>query len=172
VPNRLAEQLERHQVAAYLLALSVGGLIGLVAPAADGGFEALIYPVLGALLFATFLQVPFTTLRRAFADRRFLLAALALNFLIVPPIAFGLSQLAPAGRAVKLGVLMVLLTPCIDYVIVFTRLAGGSHRRRLAVAPLLMLAQMVLLPVYLWLFMGSELATSSRQACSGRPSCC
>ena len=53
---------------------------------------------------------------------------------------------------------MVLLTPCIDYVIVFTRLAGGSDRRLLAAAPLLMLAQMALLPVYLWLFMGSELA--------------
>jgi len=43
-------------------------------------------------------------------------------------VAFGLSQLAPAGRAVELGVLMVLLTPCIDYVIVLTPLAGGSDR--------------------------------------------
>ena len=121
-------------------------------------FEALIYPVLGALLYATFLQVPFTALRAAFADRRFLLAALALNFVVVPPIAFALSRLAPGGRAVELGVLMVLLTPCIDYVIVFTRLAGGSDRRLLAAAPLLMLAQMALLPLYLWLFMGPELA--------------
>ena len=54
--------------------------------------------------------------------------------------------------------LLMLLTPCIDYVIVFTRLAGGGDRRLLAAAPLLMLAQMVLLPVYLWLFVGSELA--------------
>lgn len=46
----------------------------------DDAFEAAIYPVLGALLYATFLQVPFTALREAFADRRFLLAALALNF--------------------------------------------------------------------------------------------
>ena len=88
----------------------------------------------------THLQVPFTALRESFADRRFLAAALALNFVIVPPVAFGLSQLAPAGRAVELGVLMVLLTPCIDYVIVFTRLAGGSDRTLLAAAPLLMLA--------------------------------
>ena len=118
----------------------------------------MIYPVLGALLYATFLQVPFTALRAAFADRRFLVAALALNFVVVPPIAFALSRLAPDGWAVQLGVLLVLLTPCIDYVIVFTRLAGGSDRRLLAAAPLLMLAQMALLPAYLWLFMGSELA--------------
>ena len=78
--------------------------------------------------------------------------------MVVPPIVFALSRLAPDGSAVELGVLLVLLTPCIDYVIVFTRLAGGSDRRLLAAAPLLMLAQMALLPVYLWLFMGSELA--------------
>lgn len=156
--NVFADRLERHQVAGYLLALAAGMLVGVLAPGADGAFEALIYPVLGALLYATFLQVPFTALRAAFSDRRFLLAALGLNFLVVPPIAFALSRLAPGGSAVELGVLMVLLTPCIDYVIVFTRLAGGSDRRLLAAAPLLMLAQMALLPGYLWLFMGSELA--------------
>ena len=153
-----AERLEAHQVAVYVAALATGVLIGLAAPGADSAFETLIYPVLGLLLYATFLQVPFTALRAAFADRRFLLAAMGLNFVIVPPIVFGLSRLAPGGTAVELGVMMVLLTPCIDYVIVFARLAGGSDRRLLAAAPLLMLAQMALLPAYLWLFMGSELA--------------
>jgi hypothetical protein len=65
------------------------------------------------------------------------------------PIVYALSRLAPGGQAVALGVLVVLLTPCIDYVIVFTRLAGGSDRRLLAASPLLMLSQMALLPVYL-----------------------
>jgi hypothetical protein len=35
----------------------------------------------------THLQVPFTALRESFADCRFLVAALALNFVIVPPVA-------------------------------------------------------------------------------------
>lgn len=153
-----AERLEHHQIAVYLAAVALGVLIGVVAPGAEHTFEALIYPVLGALLYVTFLQVPFTALRAAFSDRRFLLAAMGLNFLVVPVVAFALSRFAPGGRAIELGVLMVLLTPCIDYVIVYTRLAGGSHRRLLAAAPLLMLTQMVLLPVFLWLFMGSELA--------------
>lgn len=156
--SAVADRLERHQVAVYIYALAAGVLIGLVAPGADSAFEALIYPVLGALLYATFLQVPFTALRAAFRDRRFLVATLGLNFLAVPVIVFALSRFAPGGTAVELGVLMVLLTPCIDYVIVFTRLAGGAGRRLLAATPLLMLAQMALLPGYLWLFMGSELA--------------
>ncbi|UUY03033.1 bile acid:sodium symporter [Svornostia abyssi] len=156
--TEFAQRLEHRQVAAYLGALAVGALIGLAAPGTDSVFEALIYPVLGALLYATFLQVPFTALRAAFGDCRFLLAALGVNFIVVPPIAYALSRLAPGGTAVELGVLMVLLTPCIDYVIVFTRLAGGGDRRLLAAAPLLMLAQLALLPAYLWLFMGPELA--------------
>lgn len=55
-----------------------------------------------------------------------------------------------------LGVLLVLLTPCIDYVIVFTGLAGGARAKLLAAAPLLMLLQLALLPLYLFAFAGRE----------------
>jgi arsenite transporter len=75
--STVIDRLERDQVAVYVAAVALGVLIGLVAPGADGVFEALIYPVLGALLYATFLQVPFIALRAAFRDRRFLAAALA-----------------------------------------------------------------------------------------------
>ena len=68
------------------------------------------------------------------------MAALALNLVMVPPVALGLSQLASGGGAVELGVLLVPLAPCIDYVILFTRLARGSDRKLLTAAPLLMLA--------------------------------
>src|SRR5699024_4781741 len=58
------------------------------------------------------------------------------------------------------GVLFVLLCPCVDYVIVFTGLAGGAQERLLALTPVLMLGQMLLLPVYLWLFVGAELVAT------------
>lgn len=154
----LQESLERHQLPVYLAGLLAGVLIGLVFPGADSAFEALIYPVLGALLYATFLQVRFVELRRALANRRFIAAVLSLNFVAVPVVVWGLTQLLPDNRAVLLGVLLVLLTPCLDYVIVFSALAGGRAQRLLAAAPVLMLAQMALLPLYLSLFMGSGLA--------------
>ena len=131
--------------------------MGAAAPSAEHAFETAIYPVLGALLYVTFLQVPFDRVKETLKDRRFVWAALGLNFVVVPPIVFILSRFAPDGAAVEIGVLMVLLTPCIDYVIVFARLAGGSEQRLLVAAPLLMLVQMVLLPVYLFLFVGPEL---------------
>ncbi|WP_240253032.1 hypothetical protein [Fredinandcohnia quinoae] len=52
---------------------------------------------------------------------------------------------------------MVLLTPCIDYVIVFTQLGKGNEKLMLASTPILFVVQMVLLPLYLWLFIGEEM---------------
>lgn len=117
-----------------------------------------IYPVLGALLYATFLQVPFTELTGAFRDVRFVAALLATNFAVVPLVVAALTAVVSLPQAVLLGVLLTLLTPCIDYVIVFCGLAGGDHQRLLAAAPLLMLAQMLALPALLWVFVGPELA--------------
>lgn len=152
------EALERHQVAIYLGALGAGAAVGLAWPDAAGPLERAIYPALGALLYATFLQVPFTAMAAAFRDGRFLGTLFALNFVVVPLVVAGLTAVVPLERAVLLGVLLTLLTPCIDYVIVFTGLAGGDSRRLVAAAPLLMLAQLLALPLLLWLFVGPELA--------------
>lgn len=151
---------ERHQVVLSLTAIAVGVGVGLGFPAMAGALEAAITPVLGLLLYATFLGVPFARLVGALRDGRFLATILILNFVIVPPIAFGLSRVVAFDRALAVGVLLVLLTPCVDYVIVFTGLAGGSRERLLAATPLLMFAQLVLLPLYLWLMVGPEFAAS------------
>lgn len=152
------EVLERHQIAIYLGGLAAGVMVGLAWSATAHPLEWGVYPVLGTLLYATFLQVPFTKLAGAFRDTRFLGSALILNFVIVPLVVFALTALVPLSQAVHLGVLLTLLTPCIDYVIVFSGLAGGDNQRLVAASPLLMLAQMLALPILLWLFVGSELA--------------
>lgn len=95
---------------------------------------------------------------RSLRDGRFLAAVLVVNFVVVPLVVAAMFVLLPADQAVRIGVLLVLLCPCIDYVIVFSGLAGGSSRRLLAATPLLLVAQMVLLPGFLYLFMGAELA--------------
>ena len=154
----LSEALERHQIPVYLVSLLIGLIVGLALQEAESFFEALIYPALGGLLYVTFLQVPFVELGRALTNRRFAAAVLLLNFAVVPIVVWGLTRLLGDSEAVMLGVLLVLLTPCIDYVIVFSRLAGARAERLLAVKPAIMLLQMALLPVFLLLFMGSELA--------------
>ncbi|MFI7741755.1 bile acid:sodium symporter [Kocuria rhizosphaericola] len=146
---------EHHQVAVYLAAVAVAVLVGWTVPGAPV-LAPVITPVLGLLLFATFLAVPFASLGRAFADLRFLAALLVVNFAVVPVVVLGLSRAVAGHEALLLAVLLVLLAPCVDYVIVFTGLAGGAADRLLAAAPLLMLAQMLLLPAYLLLLAGPE----------------
>lgn len=150
------EWMERYQVALYLAALAVGGLVGSVMPAVAQPAESAIGPVLGLLLYATFLGVPFARIGQAVRDGRFLVTVLVVNFVVVPVVVFVLSRIVAHDQVLLMGVLFVLLTPCVDYVIVFTGIAGGAKDRLLAAAPLLMLAQMLLLPLYLWLFVGAE----------------
>ncbi|MGW0504078.1 arsenic resistance protein [Micromonospora sp. NPDC003241] len=154
--RRTVEWWDAQQIPLYLAAIAVSALVGLAAPQLAPGLTHAINPVLALLLFATFLGVPLVEVGRAFRDIRFLGTILAVNFLVIPAVAYGLSRFVADDRGLMLGVLLVLLTPCIDYVIVFTGLAGGAHARLLAAAPLLMAVQMLLLPAYLYLFAGSD----------------
>ncbi|GAA0546019.1 arsenic resistance protein [Paractinoplanes ferrugineus] len=154
--RRTVEWWDAQQIPLYLAAIAVGAIAGLAAPQWAPGLTHAINPVLALLLFATFLGVPLVEVGRALRDIRFLGTVLAVNFLVMPTVTFGLSRFVAGDRGLLLGVLLVLLTPCVDYVIVFTGLAGGARARLLAAAPLLMAAQMLLLPVYLYLFAGSD----------------
>ncbi|MHC9043728.1 arsenic resistance protein [Microbacterium saperdae] len=149
--------MERHQVALFLAAILCGVGVGLAVPGSDA-LEYAIEPVLGLLLFVTFLSVPFRRIGGSLRDARFLGALGLLNFVVVPIVVFALSRSVVDESALLIGVLLVLLTPCVDYVIVFTGLAGGSATKLLAAAPLLMLAQILLLPLYLLLFIGPDAA--------------
>jgi ACR3 family arsenite efflux pump ArsB len=148
--------MERHQVSLYVAAIAAGAVLGWAAPATGPVLEHAINPVLAALLYVTFLQVPAVELVRSLRAGRFLAAALTVNFVVVPLVVAALFGFLPADQALRLGVLLVLLAPCVDYVIVFSGLAGGG-RQLLAATPLLLIAQLVLLPVFLLLFLGRDL---------------
>lgn len=148
--------MDRHQVPFYLIALALGALVGLGVPGIAHPAEAAINPAIALLLYSTFLGVPFAKIGQAFGDWRFLSTVLVLNFVLVPVVVFGLSRIVAHDKVLLVGVLFVLLSPCIDYVIVFTGLAGGANDRLLAAAPILMLGQILLLPGYLWLFLGAQ----------------
>ncbi len=155
---RVPERLERHQVALYLLAIGAGLAFGLTVPSAAESMDVAVTPLLAALLYATFLQVRATDLVASLRDRRFLAVVLAVNFVLVPLVVWALSPLLPADDAIRVGALLVLLCPCVDYVVVFAGLAGGDRQRLLAATPLLLLAQMLIVPVYLTLLLGEDRA--------------
>jgi len=146
--EHLKARLEARQVGMYFLAIASGALFGAFAPGAQM-LQAALTPALAIMLFATFLQVPLAQMGAALRNVRFLGASALINFVVTPVIAAGLIQLLPADPMLRLAVLLVLLTPCIDYVITFTHLGGGNARLLLAMTPALLMLQMLLLPVYL-----------------------
>jgi ACR3 family arsenite efflux pump ArsB len=148
---------ERHQAPLLLAAVAAGGLLGLVLPQAAVLAPA-ITPLLGLVLLATFLAVPFRRLGEALRDWRLLGLLGVVNFALVPALVWALTRIVARDEALLLGAALVLLTPCIDYVIVFTRMAGGAADRLLAAAPLLLVGQAALLPVLLPLVSGRRLA--------------
>ncbi|MDZ4321258.1 MAG: arsenic resistance protein [Phenylobacterium sp.] len=155
--SELRDGLEARQVWIYFAAVIVATAIGFLIPRTEV-LESAINPALALMLFVTFLQVPVAALGRALQELRFLGALLAVNFIAVPLFVLGLMQFLPADPLIRLGVLMVLLCPCIDYVVTFAHLGRADARLLLPSTPVLLIAQMALLPIYLRLFLGAEAA--------------
>lgn len=152
-PATLRSILETRQVAIYFAAVLLAGFMAWQWPASKAMASA-IDPLLAFMLFVTFLQVPLIELRRAWSNIRFLGALLVANFVLVPTLVAALLPWIPQDPLLRVGVLLVLLTPCIDYVVTFAHLGKADARPLLAATPLLLAAQMVLLPIYLSIFMG------------------
>lgn len=149
-------QLEQHQVWIYLAATLVGIVFGKLAPAIMPSLAAALWPLLAILLYATFTQIPLQELRTALQQKRFLTAALVGNFVAIPLAIAALLPFAPAQPAIQLGLLLVLLVPCTDWFISFTFLGGGSAKDAVALSPIILVLQLILLPFYLPLLVGDS----------------
>ncbi len=147
------DRLDRRQVPIYFAAVVVAALAAMAVPAL-GALEPAINPALAVMLFATFLQVPLADLGKALRQFRFMAALLAANFVAIPLLVALLASFLPPDPMLRLGVLIVLLSPCIDYVVTFSHLGRADARALLAATPVLLGAQMLLLPVYLGIFAG------------------
>lgn len=153
------ETLERFQAPIYFAAVALAACLAILVSGTQV-LERAINPALALMLYVTFLQVPMPALRAAFAQRRFLLALLTTNFVAIPLLVWGLSLVLvlPDDGLVRFGVLLVLLAPCIDYVVTFAHLGKADAPVLLAATPVLLVVQMLLQPWYLHAMLGAEAA--------------
>lgn len=150
----LREKLESGQISIYFGIIVAAAIAAWLVPGTallEGG----INPALAVMMFATFLQVPLTELRRVFTEARFIGALLTANFVFLPLVVAGLVQFLPPDPMMQLGVLLVLLAPCVDYVVTFSHIGRADARLLLAATPVLLILQMILLPIFLGLLLGS-----------------
>lgn len=153
----LRDRLESRQVPIYFAAVGAAASSAALISGTER-LEPTINPALALMLFVTFLQVPIGSLGKAFRNGRFFAALLAANFIAVPVLVAVLVQFAPPDPLIRLGMLLVLLCPCIDYVVTFSHLGRADARLLLAATPMLLIAQMLLLPVWLGLLLGADAA--------------
>jgi len=153
--RNIREILENQQIGIYFGTVVLAALVALLVPN-TAALETGVNPALAVMLFVTFLQVPLADLGRAFSQVRFTAALLVVNFIVVPLLVAVLVLFIPADPMLRLGVLLVLLTPCIDYVVTFSHVGRADARLLLAATPALLIVQMLLLPVYLRLFLGED----------------
>lgn len=157
-------RLERLQVLVYVAALALGAGLGLLQPGAGALLGRLVWPLLGLLLFFTFLPISPQGLRVALAHRRFFAAVALGNFALVPVLVWALSTLLPGDESIRLAFLLVMLAPCTDWFNAFSYLGGGDARLSAAATPLLLFAQMLLLPVLIAILLGPEAAGDMQSA--------
>ncbi|AZP69935.1 arsenic resistance protein [Pseudomonas poae] len=150
------DTLEHNQIPLYFVVVLLAIIFGLLAPSLAHGLNVLVTPAIAVLMYAMFLQIPFLELRQGLGNKRFLSALLLANFILVPLLVWALTRGLVERPALLVGALLVLLTPCIDYVVVFTHIGKGDSRLMLAATPVLLLLQLALLPVYLGLMLGAQ----------------
>ena len=153
----IKDTLDERQVFIYFAAVGVAVAVAMVLPGTTA-LESAINPALALMLYVTFLQVPLADLGRSLANGRFLTALLVANFVAVPLLVAGMLPLMPADPLLRFGMLLVLLAPCIDYVVTFSHLGRADAKLLLAATPSLLVVQMVMLPLYLRLLLDADAA--------------
>jgi arsenite transporter len=140
-------------------------IIGAILAGLGGGqFDAvretggtLILPLLILMLFVTFIPIRIDSFLSSFLNVRFTVSSLVVNFLWTPLFAWILAAFFLQGHpALAIGFILLMVTPCTDWYIVFTGLAKGNKPLSAAILPVNLLLQMFLLPVYLFLFAGAQ----------------
>ena len=141
-------------IAAALLGLAAGNFTVLGIVSAD-----FIEVFLMLLLYVLFLSVDLKQLKKSLTNIRYTTAAVAINFIITPIVAYLLGKIFFADSIdIRIGLLMLLVTPCTDWYLVFTGLSKGNVELNMSILPLNLILQIALMPVYLLIFMESEVA--------------
>ena len=118
-------------------------------------FARLVQPLLIAMLLGVFWDIPLKDLKKGFQNLKFAGASLALNFVWIPMLGWLLAVFCLSGEPqLRLGFIMLLVTPCTDWYLVFTAMARGNVPLSASILPLNLVLQLILLPAYIWIFGG------------------
>lgn len=139
----------------FIIASVVTGLIAGQVSGVELYADRFILPLLMMMLYLTLLQIPIKDIKRSFVNRKFAFTSIGMNFVLTPLLAWLLAAIFLEDHpALWLGFIMLMVTPCTDWYIIFTGIAKGNTALSTSILPLNLILQLLLLPVYLYLFSG------------------
>lgn len=119
--------------------------------------ESFVTPFLFIMLVGVFLNIPLKDYRRAFTNIKFSIITVIINFLWTPILVWLLGKWFLSGSPIlQIGFLMLMVTPCTDWYLIFTGVVKGNVPLSASVLPANLILQIILLPVYLSIFGGAS----------------
>lgn len=144
--------IEKLEPVIIFSAVIIGLLFSNIQIVADNA-TYLINIFLCLMLCGLFLEVPLNELKDSFKNVKFTSTSLIINFLWTPLFGYFVGSLFLRGNVdVLIGFFMLILTPCTDWYMVFTKMAKGDLTLSLSILPINLILQIILLPIYLVLF--------------------
>ena len=132
-----------------IMAIVIGSLTGLFTTFETSLTDFFIL----ALLFFLFYSISLVDFFNGIKNVKYISVALLSNFMLLPAIAFLLASLfVDNSSALFVGLIIYLVAPCTDWFLGFTKLADGDVESNSALLPVNLLMQVLLLPVYLYVF--------------------
>lgn len=139
--------------AAALLGLGIG-----ISSSLGSLAEHVVIPALLVMITAVFVQLEAAQVGEIRRAKSVVVASLVLNYIFTPALAWALGAgLLGDQPDLRIGLLLLLVTPCTDWYLVFTAMARGHTGIAAALLPINLVVQLLLLPVYV-LLLGGEAA--------------
>lgn len=115
--------------------------------------DYLITIFLCLMLYGVFLEIPLNELKNSFKNVKFTFTSIIINFIWTPLFGYFIGSIFLNGNVdILIGFFMLILTPCTDWYLIFTKMAKGDLTLSLSILPINLILQIVLLPIYLIIF--------------------
>lgn len=114
-------------------------------------------PALIIMLFLLFSQIPISDIGKSIKNIKFTALTVVINFIWTPVLVFFLGRIFLSNEPdLLIGFVMLMVTPCTDWYLIFIDRAKGNTGLGASLLPLNFMLQIILLPVYILIIGGSS----------------
>lgn len=153
----MMEEVNKFQSLIIFAMVLLGILIGQI-NLVQAYSEYLIMPSLTIMIFLVFIQIPLKEIGSSFKNIKFTSTSVIINFVWTPILIFILGKLFLSNHPeLLIGFIMLMVTPCTDWYLIFTGIAKGNVSLGSSILPLNIILQLLLLPIYILLIGGTSI---------------